>query len=225
MTTRPSTGPNVPSRSHQRRPTGRRLAGVLAVAALVVVLVPGFEPVSSAYIKPSPVPLRWELDFEPRDLRLHYDRSTDRFFWYFTYQVTNNTGADRVWAPSFVLFTDDGRIQRSGEGGPAAATESLLDLLGNELMETQNEVIGDLKQGPEHAREGLVIWPARDLEVTELSLFIAGISGETARIINGMTGEPVILRKTMHRSYLVPGDAAARGTEPVDLVDQRWVMR
>ena len=57
------------------------------------------------------------------------------------------------------------------------------------------------------------------------SLFIAGTSGETARVKNPIDGSEVILRKTMQRDYLSPGDATARGSEPAQLVSQEWVMR
>ena len=68
-------------------------------------------------------------------------------------------------------------------------------------------------------------WPADNLKVNELSLFIAGISGETARVRNPITKEEVILRKTLQRDYLIPGAAMARRFEPIGFEDQRWVMR
>jgi hypothetical protein len=64
------------------------------------------------------------------------------------------------------------------------------------------------------------------LNVNELSVFVAGISGETTRVRNPMTpNEQVILYKTLQRDYLIPGDALARGTAPVDMVQQRWIFR
>jgi hypothetical protein len=92
-------------------------------------------------------------------------------------------------------------------------------------MQDQNDIIGDILQGKENAKEGLVIWPARDTHVNEMSLFIAGISGETARVKNPDNGNEVILRKTLQRDYLIPGDAKARGSQPVDLVEETWIMR
>ena len=85
--------------------------------------------------------------------------------------------------------------------------------------------LGTLQQGEENAKEGLVIWRANELDVTEVSMFVAGISGETATINNPVTGEVVVLRKTLQRDYIVPGDALARGSRPVEPVRHRWVMR
>ena len=101
----------------------------------------------------------------------------------------------------------------------------LRELLGNELLENQNAIIGEILHGREHAREGLVIWPAGNLEVNEVSLFVAGTSGETVTVKNPITGKPVLLRKTLQRDYLIPGEALARGSRPAGLVREQWVMR
>ena len=197
---------------------GRRRAG--AVLALLLLTCAAW-----AFPEPAIVPYRWQLEFQPGELRLYVDPDDDSAWWYFTYTVINRTGEDQIWAPSFVLFTDAGEIIKSGREVPSRVEEDICDLFGNELMETQNEVIGDLFQGPEHAKDGLAVWPARNTNVNELSLFIAGISGETARISNPLTGEEVILRKTLQRDYLIRGNALARGSRPVQLVQQGWILR
>lgn len=194
----------------------------LIVAALCMLVV---AQALVAYPKPASVPYRWELTFEPGDLRLYRDPSTGDHYWYFTYMVTNRTGKDQVWAPKLVLFTDGGEILDAGKNVPTRVTEDLLALLGNDLLEDQNEVIGDLLQGRENAKEGLVVWPARSLNVNQLSLFVAGISGEVARVKNPLTNAEVTLQKTLQRDYLIPGDMLARGSKPIDLVEQRWVLR
>ena len=72
---------------------------------------------------------------------------------------------------------------------------------------------------------GLVVWPAARTSVNQISLFIGGLSGETARVRNPSTGEMIILRKTLQRDYLIRGDALARGSKPVELRGERWVLR
>jgi len=206
-------------------PRSTQRAGILcrlAVAAFAMVIT---VCALGAYPKPAPVPYRWELDFEPGDLRMYVDPATHDAYWYFTYTVTNRTGKDQLWAPSMVLFTDTGEILQAGRDVPTQITEGLLKLLGNQLMQDQNDVIGDILQGKENAKEGLVIWPARNTKVNELSLFIAGVSGETARVKNPQNGNELILWKTLQRDYLVPGEALARGAAPIDLVEETWIMR
>jgi hypothetical protein len=178
-----------------------------------------------AYPTPSSVPVRWELHFIPGELRLYHHEPSDRHYWYFTYMVENRTGRDQTWAPQFTLFTDAGEILPSGEGVPMEVTRSILSMLGNELLMNQYEVIGELLQGREHAKEGLVVWPARNLNITELSMFISGISGETRRVTDPLTGEEFLFRKTLQRDYTVPGDPAARGSRPIELASQRWILR
>jgi hypothetical protein len=193
-----------------------------AAAALAVLLAAG---AALAYPKPAPVPPRWELEFEPGELRLYVDPIEGGTYWYFTYKVTNRTERDQVWAPVFDLFTDAGEILRSGRDVPSRVAEDIKELLGNDFLEYQNEIIGDIYYGRDHAKEGLVVWPARRLDVNEMSLFIAGTSGETAVVVNPITGERVLLRKTLQRDYLVPGDALPRGSKPIPLKEQHWVMR
>lgn len=200
----------------------RRRGIRIAAAALAVAAAAGSV---TAYPKPAGGAVRWELVFEPGELRLYVDPVNDQAFWYLTYEVTNRTGRERVWAPSFVLFTDAGEIVASGRGVSTRVAMDIHELLGNELLENQNEIIGEIFHGREHAKEGLVIWPANSLDVTEVSMFVAGISGETATINNPITGEVVVLRKTLQRDYIVPGDALARGSRPVESVRHRWVMR
>ncbi len=200
----------------------RRRTIRIAVAALAVVAAAGS---ALAFPKPAPVPPRWELVFEPGDLRLYVDPLENLAYWHMTYQVTNRTGREQVWAPSFVLFTDAGEIVASGRGVSTRVATDVHELLGDELLENQNEIIGEIFHGREHAKEGLVIWRADKLDVTEVSMFVAGISGETATVDNPITGEVVVLRKTLQRDYIVPGDALARGSRPVEPVRQRWVMR
>jgi hypothetical protein len=192
------------------------------LASAVVLAVVG---TALAYPKPASVPTRWELEFAPGPLRLYVDPVDEQAYWYFTYKITNRTGRDQVWAPQFTVFTDAGEILVSGRGVPSGVTDGLVELLGNPLLEVQNALIGEIFHGREHARDGLVVWPAGNLQVNTLSLFIAGISGETATIRNPITGEQSVLRKTLKRDYLIPGEVLPRGSQPAGLVGQSWVMR
>lgn len=194
-------------------------------ALLACLAALAFTCAVSAFPKPAPVPFRWELNFEPGHLRLYVDQETGGTYWYFTYTVTNRTGKEQLWAPSLVLYTDNGEILEAGRDVPSQVVEEIRDMLGDPLIEDQNQIIGDIFQGREHAKEGVVVWPANHLNVTEMSLFIAGISGETARVKNPVNGQEIILRKTLQRDYLVPGNALARGSEPVQLVQQQWILR
>jgi len=194
------------------------------LAALMMMTLSAFA-LGAAYPKPAAVPFRWELTFEPGELRLYRDPETSRYYWWFTYMVTNRTNGVQLWAPSLVLYTDTGEIIQAGKEVPTNITQNLLGMMNNQFLEDQNSIIGDILQGKEHAKEGLVVWRANSLAVNEISLLIAGTSGETARVKNPMDGSDVILRKTLHRQYLILGDATARGSQPAELISEEWVMR
>lgn len=194
-------------------------AACLAVPVLLLAMSLGAHP------KPAAVPYRWELDFTPGDLRVWTDPSDGKPYWFFTYTVANKTGREQVWAPAFTLLTDQGEILSSGKDVPLRVVNSLVALLGNDLLETQNAIIGELLQGKEHARDGLVVWPMPTTELTEISMFVRGLSGETAKVTNPATKKDVILHKTMQRDYLIPGNVLDRGSEPAELVKQEWIFR
>jgi len=103
-------------------------------------------------------------------------------YYYLTYTVTNNTDEPVLFAPSFELSTDAGGTVVAGQGVPAAATRELLERLANPLLLDQVDMIGLLRRGEAHAREGLVVWPASNVEADEVRIYMAGFSGETARI-------------------------------------------
>ncbi len=194
------------------------IAGLLALVGGVAA-----EP-TWAYPKPSIVPLRWQLELVPHDFSLHID-SDGEAYWYFTYTVSNRTNRDQRWAPQFDLVDDIGGIHPSGIDVPDRVTNELLELLGNPLLETQTQILGELLQGESNARDGLVIWPARNLQSTELSMYIQGLSGESVRVSNPATGDEKVLRKTLRRDYLTPGEPTARDHKPLELIGEEWIMR
>lgn len=206
---------------------------VAAVAGLCAVF--GVEAARvHAAPEPSAIPLRWQLDVEPGPLRLATFEvgGQPRAFFYFTYLVTNRSGEERYFAPIWELATDDGRLLRAGQGVPLEVTEALLSRLADPALEDQISVIGNLRQGPEHAREGLVIWPAENLRVDEVRIYGTGFSGETKRVPlpTGETqadGRPVevVLRKTLMLTYDTPGQLTGLGNTPIRKSGERWIMR
>ena len=204
------------------------LAGWSTRLFLVGLAVLVVTSASWAYPKPRAVPTRWELEFIPGVLRLYTDTTSGRSYWYFTYKVINNTGDDQLWFPTFTMYTDGGEILNSGEDVPYSVTRKIRDYVGNDFMQVHSDVIGTIRQGRGHAREGLVIWPAGNLDVTELSLFVSGISGERATVVNPINGDRISLQKTMQRNYLVPGNLVPRSDRPIELdpdKPQRWIFR
>ena len=190
-------------------------AAVAAIIAILTAVPTAVEARSTA--SPAGLVAGWEIDFTPGDLRLYVDPTDGRYYWYFTYTVTNRGASDLVFAPKIELFLDSGEVMRSGRGVPTRVVEQVRRLLGDPLLEDQNRIIGDLRVGRENARSGIAMWPAEDQDVTELTLFFQGLSSDRKVVKNPQTGKDVSLYRTRRREYLVPGNPEDRGSRPLDL--------
>lgn len=201
---------------------------LLSLVALALVL-----PLVALAPEPDPVPRRWELDVTFGPLRVatvEVEGQGPRPFYYLTYKATNNSARDLLLAPSFELADGSGKVLRSGREVPPAATAALIDRQQNPFLKDQIAVLGPILQGPEHAREGLVAWPAETLKPDRLAIYASGFSGESATVEppagpDGTRPAPVVLRKTRMLRYEKVGDLTGRADAPIPVAEQRWVMR
>lgn len=209
-----------------RRALFGRLAAV-AVAAAALVPALGLAP------EPDPVPKRWQLAVTPGELRVAYVDSADgaAAYLYFTYSVTNNTGKDLEFVPSFEMATDSGDIAASGVGVSPRVTDAIIESLEHPFLQDQVDILGPIQQGPENAKFGVVIWPVADFDADEIRVFGAGFSGETDSIelTDPRTGKArrLIFRKTLMMRFGTPGEirVAEVGDKPFGVLEQRWIMR
>jgi len=201
------------------------------LAFLVAILALMSAPQASlAAPEPSPVASRWQLDLRPGPLRIATvidEIGLPRTYYYLTYDVVNNTGKDIFFAPSFELASEDGEIRSAGKGVPSVVTNELLARLRNPFLLDQISMAtaGELLQGEENGRSGLVIWPADGLKVDEIKVFATGFSGETRKITKPDTGEEVTLRKTLMLVHATPGEITGKGDLPLARISQRWILR
>ncbi|MBL4590649.1 MAG: hypothetical protein JKY96_01690 [Phycisphaerales bacterium] len=205
----------------------RHSMGVVLIAVVTMTMLPSTAPAAP---EPSPVATRWEFTFDNGPLRLVWIDTGKgaRPYFYLTYKVTNFWGTDLLFAPDVQLTTDTGVIQDSGAGISSAVTQQILDMLDNPFMDSPINMLSTILQGLEHAREGVVIWEAQDLDVDEVVVYLGGLSGETEPYVVGRdTDDPhrYTLRKTMMLRYSTPGEFAKQGSRPFGQVEKRWVMR
>lgn len=211
------------SSSHSRRPM--RVRSVLALAGLAVAgsVMSGMAPP-----EPEPIPRRWQLDVEIGDLRIAtFDVKDEgrKAYFYLTYKVTNNSGEDLLFAPSFELALENS-VLRSGRQIPLDVTKQLLESTQLPQVEDQISIIGQLLQGKENAKHGLVVWPANEMSTLDLTLYAAGFSGETATVERPDNKEKVILRKSLMVRYAPPGDLTQNGQDAIPTAEpSRWIMR
>ncbi len=203
-----------------------KLGGLIAFMVLAIACLPALE--AHAAPEPNPVPTRWQLQIEPGDLRagvVEVDGIAQTYF-YFTYTVTNRTGEDRYFAPSFDLATDDGTLIRSGRDVPNKVYDVLIERIENPLLEAEIAILGQLQQGKENAKDGLVVWKADNMKVDSVKVFAAGFSGETKRYKRPDNGEEVVLRKQLMLRHTVPGTIDPRHDPKIRRIGvDRWIMR
>ncbi|MFO0831430.1 MAG: hypothetical protein U0637_06250 [Phycisphaerales bacterium] len=204
-------------------------AGVLALGAGVLLSMT-HEGVAVAAPEPDPVPRRWQLTVEPGPLRVMAVAvgGQAQLYYYMTYRVTNTSGSDQMFTPSFELADDMGDVQRAGRDVPAEVTKAILTRLESPLLQDQVNVVGMLLQGEENAKDGLVVWPVANNHVRALEVYAAGFSGET-RTLDAFDPETkgtkrVTLRKTLMLRYQ-PMGLVREGVEPYSVLEQRWIMR
>jgi hypothetical protein len=201
------------------------------VALAILTLVFGGLALSPAVAAPQPdaIPSRWEFDLRPGPLRIttvNVEGVGPRAFFYMPYYVENNSGEDRFLAPRFELATEEGDVIRSGGSNvPREVTKTIIARFQNELLEDEISMLGPILQGPENAREGVVIWPATDLKVDEVTVYASGFSGETKQFVRPDNGEVVVLRKTRMLRHATPGNIDATSDQPFRRTVDRWIMR
>lgn len=194
------------------------------------LLLLSFKATAVAAPEPSPVATTWEFTFDQGPLRLMWvetDQGNKPYF-FMTYRVTNFSGTDLLFAPDVSLMTDNITVLKSGRNVPMSVTNAVLEQLDNPLIESQIDIVSTVLQGPEHARDGVLIWPANQLDVDEVTVFFAGLSGEFESYVvdrDGQNPRRYTLRKTLMLRYSTPGDFSNQGARPFDVAEKRWVMR
>jgi hypothetical protein len=214
--------------THTTRRSFFRIAGSLTLAAAALT---GVGSAIGLGPEPDPIPKKWELTVDPGQLRYASvdDGNGAKGYFYLTYTVTNATGKDMLFTPSFEMTNEKGDVVRSGRDVPAAVTKNLLERLDNQFLEDQISIVGMLLQGEGNAKDGLVVWPATTLRFSEMTIYGSGFSGETKTVESkdAKTGKTVktTLRKTLQLKFQPTGEVRDQGSKPFDLIEKRWVMR
>ena len=212
----------------------RRFSLILPLLLTSAIAHAAEAPATSAaggvapYPKPSLYPKAWELDFrhgKPQRIVVQPANSAiPKAYWYMTYTVTNNTDKEQLFLPSFELVTQEGRVVRSDIHIPQSVFNAIKQREGARFLEPWAMIGGELRLGPDQAKDGVAIWPEPALEMGTFSIFASGLSGETSTV-KGPDNKDVILRKTLKLNYLVRGDDVYPGEDEVNENPESWVMR
>lgn len=206
------------------------LAGLCCIAASV-----------SAAPEASKIARKWQLDIEFHDLRrisvtLPGDNHPTAF-WYMLYTVTNNTGKDIDFYPTFDLVTSTLEVIPAGE----AVSPSVYDVLKQRYSKLYPffrdpiRINGQLLQGEDHARTSVAVFRNFDPKADSVTVFLAGLSGEYAKATNPSfdpqkpesSENPRFfpLRKTLAITYDIPGDEITRASSTPIRRLREWIMR
>jgi hypothetical protein len=201
------------------------------VAATLVLATAGafwFIPTSSLRAAPEPsiVPVSWELNMRhgPLERLIMTVDGKQRTFWYMRYTVINNSGRDVLFIPEFELQTDTGEVIEGFKDVPKGVFEKIKGMSNNEMLMSPTAILGKLLQGEDNAKDGVMIFTAPTTDARNYSVYVSGLSGETAEVKNPVTGQNSILQKTLVMDYNVPGQAIGIDPHP-ELKATRWVMK
>jgi hypothetical protein len=147
--------------------------------------------------------------------------------------VTNRTGQDVEFYPQCELMTDTFQVVPAGKGVPPMVFDRIKQRHATvyPFLEPLERVENRILQGAENAKDIAVIWSDFDVKASGFTMFISGLSNETAAVRHPTArddlGLPVFvyLRKTLALEYKLRGDPALRSSLEVAYQDKNWVMR
>jgi hypothetical protein len=159
--------------------------------------------------------------------------STGTRFWYMILTLTNDTGREVSFYPDIWLTTDTFQtVQASRDAREKVFAKIHARHKGRyPFLEPFEFVAEKILQGADNSKDLAVIFPDFDPCAKQISIFIGGLSNETA-IVDHPTekdtnGNPVkvVLKKTLELQYAIPGDPSQRDSQTLDFIGKRWVMR
>ena len=183
----------------------------------------------------------WELDFSFYDpqritVMLPGDVSPTTF-WYVLYRVTNRTGQEVQFFPSFRFVTDTLKVVIAGEQISPSVYRRIADRHRRDFpfFAEPSKVVGQLLQGEAHARTSAAVFRTFDPNASRFKLYVSGLSGEIERK-NNPVYDPArkasegnkrffLFRRTLEVVYDLPGDVRTRLSATPIRRSRGWVMR
>lgn len=185
--------------------------------------------------------MAWQLDVEFHDPQRVQLRSpeggTDSTYWYMLFKVTNNTGADRQFFPSFRLVTNTLEVVDGGDEISPSVYEAIAARHKGEIpfLTPPFKATGALLQGEANARSSMAVFRDFDKQASSFTVFFSGFAGAVERMSNPAydaekadskdNPRDFLLRKTLAVTYDLPGDTETRDRSTPIRRTRAWVMR
>jgi len=196
--------------------------------------------VGICYAYPAPAVVQgendWTLDLlfaQPSQITIKNAEGKSERFWYIILTLVNPSSTDVPFYPSCDLVTDTFEVIGAGQKPTQAVFEKIkLRHQGRyPFLESLEHADNKVLQGADNAKDIAIIWNDFDPKAKNVTLFIAGLSNETAAIDHPIEkdadGNPVkvYLRKTLALNYSIGGDKSLRTKAQLTYTDKQWVMR
>ncbi|UCF33168.1 MAG: hypothetical protein JSV78_12620 [Phycisphaerales bacterium] len=189
----------------------------------------------------SPASSSWQLDFnfhDPQRISVQlpgHERAAT--YWYVLFTVTNNTGQDAEFYPSFRLVTDTLQVVEGGANIDPRVYGAIAARHKKEypFFAPPAKITGPLLQGEDNARTSAAVFRTFDPSANGFTIYVGGLSSEISRVPNpdfqDKTEESetnqrfFILRKTLAVTYKLPGDVLTQSRATPVRDKREWVMR
>jgi len=205
--------------------------GVIAILLMVTCI-------SFAVPEPSvvPGPSQWTLETKftnPEQIVFGYNQDNKPIrYWYVIITLTNNTDKDVDFYPRSELVTDTFQIIPAGKGVGTKVFEQIKQRHKSQypFLELFGKTDNKFLQGQDNTKDIAIIWSDFDNKANAISIFITGLSNETAVVehpIEKENDEPkrVYLRKTLEIQYEVKGTPELANGVALEYKNKSWVMR
>ena len=154
-------------------------------------------------------------------------------FWYIILTMTNKSNGDIPFYPRCDLMTDTFKLVQAYRDTRKIVFNKIKKRYKRKypFLESLEYAGNRILQGEDNTRDMVIIWPDFDLNAKNISLFIAGLSNETAvinhPIVVDENGQPkrIFLRKTLQLDYSIAGDKTLRNKSKLAFKKQNWIMR
>ncbi len=160
-------------------------------------------------------------------------QSKTQRFWYIIVTLTNNSDMDVPFYPTCEMMTDTFQIIGAYHDSENVVFKKIKRRHKKKypLLESVLHADNRILQGQDNTKDLVIIWPDFDAKTKNISLFLAGLSNETAVVehptekdANG-NPEKLYLRKTLELQYSIGGDEKLRSSSKLAYKGKRWVMR
>ena len=176
---------------------------------------------------------KWTFDFkydDPAPLVVTTPQGKRAVYWYVLYTVTNHSGEDRLFVPSFTLVTDTVKVVKAGIH--PSVFEAIKTQRKVPFLEDAAAVMGKVRIGPDNAKTSVAIFPPLDPKTDKFTIFVGSLSGEyverpkaSAKPDTPEDEKVLRLYKTLALEYDLPGDESWLNLDRPKFLSKKWTWR